>query len=130
MALVPMSHSIAQVFKSLRQPLSKPFVPVELQSTSHSSRNLYLLTRQTFSRERGNTLVPRAILQKNMPRLLKLLPAVPSTSIFDLTIGKIKPHDMVTGRIPLEKTHKDGFLELIHNKDQHIKILVSPTLAK
>ena len=37
---------------------------------------------------------------------------------------------MVTGRIPLENTHKDGFLELIHNKDQHIKILVSPNLAK
>jgi hypothetical protein len=37
---------------------------------------------------------------------------------------------MVTGRIALENTHKDGFLELIHNKDQHIKILVSPTLAK
>jgi hypothetical protein len=35
---------------------------------------------------------------------------------------------MVTGRIALKNTHKDGFLELIHNKDQHIKILVSPTL--
>jgi (R,R)-butanediol dehydrogenase/meso-butanediol dehydrogenase/diacetyl reductase len=46
-----------------------------------------------------------------------------------LTKGKINPQDMVTGRIPLEKTHEDGFLELIHNKDQHIKILVSPTLA-
>jgi (R,R)-butanediol dehydrogenase/meso-butanediol dehydrogenase/diacetyl reductase len=43
--------------------------------------------------------------------------------------GKIKPHDMVTGRIPLERTLEDGFMELIHNKDQHIKILVSPTLA-
>jgi threonine dehydrogenase-like Zn-dependent dehydrogenase len=46
-----------------------------------------------------------------------------------LTIGKIKPQEMVTGRIPLERTHKDGFLELIHHKDKHIKILVSPTLA-
>lgn len=36
---------------------------------------------------------------------------------------------MVTDRIPLELTHKDRFLELIHNQDQHIKILVSPTLA-
>ena len=46
-----------------------------------------------------------------------------------LIVGKIKPEAMVTGRIPLERTHEDGFLELIHNKDQHIKILVSPTLA-
>jgi hypothetical protein len=36
---------------------------------------------------------------------------------------------MVTGRIPLERA-KDGFLELIHNKDQHIKILVSPTMTE
>ena len=35
---------------------------------------------------------------------------------------------MITGRIPLARAH-DGFLELIHNKDKHIKILVSPTLA-
>jgi (R,R)-butanediol dehydrogenase / meso-butanediol dehydrogenase / diacetyl reductase len=47
-----------------------------------------------------------------------------------LTSGKIKPQAMVTGRVALERTHKDGFLELIHNKDRHIKILVSPTLAK
>jgi len=52
-----------------------------------------------------------------------------TTSPIKLTEGKINPRDMVTGRIPLEKTHEDGFLELIHNKDQHIKILVSPTLA-
>jgi hypothetical protein len=43
--------------------------------------------------------------------------------------GKIKPMDMITGRIALKDTHKAGFMELIHNKDQHIKILVSPTLA-
>jgi (R,R)-butanediol dehydrogenase / meso-butanediol dehydrogenase / diacetyl reductase len=43
--------------------------------------------------------------------------------------GKIKPLDMVTARIPLEKTHDDGILELINHKDKHIKILVSPTLA-
>jgi hypothetical protein len=46
-----------------------------------------------------------------------------------LIAGKIKPLELVTGRIPLERTREDGFLELIHHKDRHIKILVSPTLA-
>jgi (R,R)-butanediol dehydrogenase / meso-butanediol dehydrogenase / diacetyl reductase len=52
------------------------------------------------------------------------------TPQISLIQGKIKPEGMVTGRIPLERTQKDGFLELINNKDKHIKILVSPTLAK
>jgi len=28
---------------------------------------------------------------------------------------KIKPEELVAGHIPLERTHKDRFLELIHN---------------
>ena len=46
-----------------------------------------------------------------------------------LMTGRIRPDGMVTGRIPLERTIEDGFLELIRRKDRHIKILVSPTLA-
>jgi len=71
-----------------------------------------------------------AIRQKNTPRSLKLLRAVLVHHEMRLMLGKIKPQAMVTGRIPLENTRKDGFLELINNKDRHIKILVSPTLAK
>jgi (R,R)-butanediol dehydrogenase / meso-butanediol dehydrogenase / diacetyl reductase len=44
--------------------------------------------------------------------------------------GILNPQDLITGRIPLERTHKDGFLELMNNKDKHIKILVSPTLVR
>lgn len=73
-------------------------------------------------------LDPHVTLPRNTQKLLLRLLAV-SHLRFKLTEGKISPQDMVTGRIPLEKTYEDGFLELIHNKDQHIKILVSPTLA-
>jgi threonine dehydrogenase-like Zn-dependent dehydrogenase len=33
---------------------------------------------------------------------------------------------MVTSRIGLDDVVKDGFEQLIHNKDEHVKILVSP----
>ena len=40
--------------------------------------------------------------------------------------GKFKGHEkLVTGRISLEDVVKKGFEELLHNKDEHIKILVS-----
>lgn len=33
---------------------------------------------------------------------------------------------MVTARISLDDVVQGGFEQLIHNKDQHVKILVSP----
>lgn len=35
---------------------------------------------------------------------------------------------LVTGRIKVEEVVEKGFKELINNKDQHIKILVSPSI--
>lgn len=41
--------------------------------------------------------------------------------------GKIVGYEkMVTGRISVEDIVEKGFEELVNNKDQHIKILVSP----
>src|ERR1700724_2118343 len=51
------------------------------------------------------------------------------TNLSAINLGKIKPQVMITRRIPLERTHQDGFMELIHNKDNRIKILVSTRLA-
>ena len=33
---------------------------------------------------------------------------------------------MITSRIPLERVVERGFKELIDNKDEHVKILVTP----
>ena len=44
-----------------------------------------------------------------------------------ITIGKFKGVEkMVTSRIILEDTVEKGFKELATNKDDHIKILVTP----
>lgn len=37
---------------------------------------------------------------------------------------------MVTGRIPLDDVVEKGFHELLNNKDNHIKILVTPKAGK
>ena len=43
-----------------------------------------------------------------------------------LAEGKIVGYEkLVTGRIRLEDIVEKGFIELVHNKDEHIKILVS-----
>lgn len=34
------------------------------------------------------------------------------------------PGDMITSKIPLERVVEDGFLELIKNKERHVKVLV------
>nr|AIU93829.1 hypothetical protein LRS1606.395 [Rhodococcus sp. NS1] len=41
---------------------------------------------------------------------------------------RIDPVDMITARISLEDVVEKGFDELIRNKDDHIKIIVSPSL--
>ncbi|TVY23415.1 (R,R)-butanediol dehydrogenase [Lachnellula hyalina] len=38
--------------------------------------------------------------------------------------GVMKPGDMITSKIALEDVVKSGFMELIHNKENHVKILV------
>lgn len=43
-----------------------------------------------------------------------------------LASGKIKADPLITGRIGLEEIVDKGFLELINNKDENIKILVKP----
>lgn len=46
-----------------------------------------------------------------------------------LAEGKLVGYEkLVTGRIPLEDIVEKGFKELIHNKDEHIKILVSTNM--
>lgn len=44
-----------------------------------------------------------------------------------LASGKITAEPLITGRIGLEDIVDKGFLELINNKDENIKILVKPT---
>jgi (R,R)-butanediol dehydrogenase/meso-butanediol dehydrogenase/diacetyl reductase len=42
-------------------------------------------------------------------------------------VGRLKGYEkMVTSRISVEDIVEKGFKELIHNKDKHIKIMVSP----
>ena len=44
--------------------------------------------------------------------------------------GKLAGYEkMITGRINVDDIVKKGFEELVNNKDQHIKILVSPRNA-
>jgi threonine dehydrogenase-like Zn-dependent dehydrogenase len=47
--------------------------------------------------------------------------------IADGNAGKFKGvSKMITSRIPLRDIVKKGFEELVHNKDQHVKILITP----
>ncbi len=44
-----------------------------------------------------------------------------------INTGQFKGYEkMVTSRVPLEDVVAKGFEELINNKDDHIKILISP----
>jgi (R,R)-butanediol dehydrogenase / meso-butanediol dehydrogenase / diacetyl reductase len=40
--------------------------------------------------------------------------------------GKVDPFQFITGRIALDDIVKNGFEELINNKEENIKILVQP----
>ena len=44
-----------------------------------------------------------------------------------LASGKIRAEDMITSIVPLEKAVEGGFLELINNKAEHVKILIQPS---
>jgi (R,R)-butanediol dehydrogenase / meso-butanediol dehydrogenase / diacetyl reductase len=41
--------------------------------------------------------------------------------------GKLAAGDMITSIVPLEKVVQGGFLELINNKAEHVKILIQPS---
>ncbi|KAL5322562.1 hypothetical protein ACEPPN_010535 [Leptodophora sp. 'Broadleaf-Isolate-01'] len=41
-----------------------------------------------------------------------------------LADGHIKPADMITSKVPLERVVEDGIRELIKNKEKHVKVLV------
>ncbi|KAH8780506.1 chaperonin 10-like protein [Hyaloscypha finlandica] len=44
-----------------------------------------------------------------------------------LATGKLAAEDMITSIVPLEKVVQGGFLELINNKAEHVKILIQPS---
>jgi (R,R)-butanediol dehydrogenase / meso-butanediol dehydrogenase / diacetyl reductase len=44
-----------------------------------------------------------------------------------LASGKLQAEDMITSVVPLEKVVQGGFLELINNKAEHVKILIQPS---
>jgi hypothetical protein len=53
--------------------------------------------------------------------------AIAQLAFADHLIGKLAGYEkLVTGRIKLDDIVEKGFKQLINNKDQHIKILVTP----
>lgn len=44
--------------------------------------------------------------------------------------GKIKPENMITSRIAMENLAEKGYMPLIHEKDDHVKILVDVNLRE
>ncbi len=44
-----------------------------------------------------------------------------------LATGRLAAEDMITSIVPLEKVVQGGFLELINNKAEHVKILIQPS---
>ncbi|KAH6683414.1 chaperonin 10-like protein [Halenospora varia] len=45
----------------------------------------------------------------------------------ELATGKLAAEDMITSVVPLENVIQGGFLELINNKAEHVKILIQPS---
>jgi (R,R)-butanediol dehydrogenase/meso-butanediol dehydrogenase/diacetyl reductase len=43
-----------------------------------------------------------------------------------LATGKVDPRAMITSVVPLEKGVEDGIMELVNNREKHVKILVKP----
>lgn len=41
-----------------------------------------------------------------------------------LGLGQLSPGSMITGKIQLDEVEEKGFKALIHDKDNHVKILV------
>lgn len=44
-----------------------------------------------------------------------------------ISTGKIKPVDMITKKVAMDKVADQGFKTLIEDKDSHVKILVDMT---
>ena len=42
----------------------------------------------------------------------------------DIDLGRLEPESMITGKIQMNEVEEKGFKALIHNKDNHVKILV------
>ena len=49
-----------------------------------------------------------------------------ATTIQLIADGRLQPHSLITGRLRLDDAVEKGFLELIHHKDRHVKILIDP----
>lgn len=49
-----------------------------------------------------------------------------ATTIQLIADGRLTPQSLITGRIRLDDVVEHGFLELIHHKDRHVKILIDP----
>ena len=45
----------------------------------------------------------------------------------DIDLGRLEPESMITGKIQMNEVEEKGFKALIHNKDNHVKILVEVT---
>jgi len=46
-----------------------------------------------------------------------------------LATGKVAAEDMITSIVSLEEVIQGGFLELINNKEKHVKILIQPSMS-
>jgi (R,R)-butanediol dehydrogenase/meso-butanediol dehydrogenase/diacetyl reductase len=49
-----------------------------------------------------------------------------ATTIQLIADGRLQPQSLITGCIRLDDVVEKGFLELIHHKDRHVKILIDP----
>ncbi|KIW66363.1 chlorophyll synthesis pathway protein BchC [Phialophora macrospora] len=98
-------------------PISIPFMQFFLKEIKFSSSCCYNANdfRETME------LVANGMLRMISPT------SYMSTLLNDSTKGQVKNYEqMVTTRIALEDTVRGGFEELINNKDNHVKILISP----
>lgn len=56
-------------------------------------------------------------------RQVKSFPSAASKRV-NIILGKLKPQAMITSKIKMDDIEEKGFKALIHNKDNHVKILV------
>ena len=46
-----------------------------------------------------------------------------------ISIGRLKPERMITGKIRMDEIEEKGFRALVHDKDNQVKILVDVGLG-
>ncbi|OBT69320.1 hypothetical protein VE03_01191 [Pseudogymnoascus sp. 23342-1-I1] len=84
----------------------------------------------------GNAIYERIGWLRQIPHIfkeVKLMGGIYYTNedfedvLEDVASEKMAAKDMITSIVPLEKAIHGGFLELIHNKAEHVKILIQPS---